>query len=106
LTLNPFGTYRGRQFSYPTRATGLGRLTALLMADQLAPLAPDYAGRTQDFTLLLAPYLGDRPPDQAAYDAEAFAYPYLVIPRSPLVGTPPWDRWGLEPHDPRYGVVS
>jgi hypothetical protein len=106
LRLNPFGTYRGRQLSYPTRATGLGRLTALLMADQLAPLAPDYAGRTQDFTLLLAPYLGDRPPDQAAYDAEAFAYPYLVIPRSPLVGTPPWDRWGLEPHDPRYGVVS
>ena len=80
LTLNPFGTYRGRQLTYPTRATGLGRLTALLMADQLAPLAPDYAGRTQDFPLLLAPYRGDRPPDEAARDAEAFAYPYLVVP--------------------------
>jgi hypothetical protein len=77
-----------------------------MMADQLAPLAPDYAGRTQDFTLLLAPYRGDRPPDQAARDAEAFAYPYLVVPRTPLVATPPWDRWHLEPHDARYGVLS
>ncbi len=53
LTLNPFGTYRGRQLSYPTRATGLGRLSALLMADQLAPLAPDYPGR--DAGLYAAP---------------------------------------------------
>ncbi len=105
LRLNPFGTYRGRQLSYPTRATGLGRLTALLMADQLAPLAPDYAGRTQDFALLLAPYLGDRPPDRAARDAEAFAYPCLVVPRSPLVAAPPWIRWRLEPHDPGYDLV-
>jgi hypothetical protein len=105
LSLNPFGTYRGRQLSYPTRATGLGRLTALLMADQLAPLAPDYAGRTQDFALLLAPYLGDRPPDQAARDAESFAYPCLVVPRSPFVAASPWNRWALEPHDAEYGVL-
>ncbi len=85
LSLNPFGTYRGRQLAYPTRATGLGRLVALLMADQLAPLAPDYAGRVQDFRLLIAPYLGDRPPVETAHDAEAFAYPCLVVPRSPLV---------------------
>jgi hypothetical protein len=106
LTLNPFGTYRGRQLSYPTRATGLGRRTALLMADQLAPLTPDYAGRSQDFTLLLAPYLGDRPPVEATRDAEAFAYPCLVVPRSPLVATQPWDRWHLEPHDQRYNLVD
>jgi hypothetical protein len=105
LLLNPFGTYRGRQLAYPTRATGLGRLTALLMADQLAPLAPDYAGRTQDFQLLLAPYLGDRPPDEATHDAEAFACPCLVVPRSPLVAPQPWGRWGLPPHDRRYDLV-
>jgi hypothetical protein len=105
LTLNPFGTYRGRQLSYPTRATGLGRLVALLMADQLAPLAPDYAGRVQDFRLLLAPYLGDRPPEAAAHDAEAFAYPFLVVPRSPLVAPQPWRRWDLAPHNPRYDLL-
>jgi hypothetical protein len=105
LSLNPFGTYRGRQLSYPTRATGLGRSMALLMADQLAPLAPDYAGRDQDFRLLLAPYRGDRPPEDAAHDAEAFAYPCLVVPRSPLVAPQPWNRWDLAPHNPRYDLL-
>lgn len=105
LALNPFGTYRGRQLSYPTRATGLGRTLALLMADQLAPLAPDYAGRAQDFRLLLAPYLGDRPPEDAEHDAEAFASPCLVVPRSPLVLPQPWRAWDLPAHDPRYDLV-
>jgi hypothetical protein len=49
-------SYRGRQLAYPTRATGLGRLMALLTADHLAPMAPDYARRVQDFQLLLAPH--------------------------------------------------
>jgi hypothetical protein len=102
LSLNPFGTYRGRQYSYPTRATGFGRTMTLLMGDQLAPLAPDYAGRTQDFTLLLAPFLGDRPPAEAAADAGTFAYPPLVVPRTPHVAAPPWDRWEIGPHDARY----
>jgi len=105
LTLNPFGSYRGRQLSYPTRVTGLGRAMALLMADQLAPLAPDYAGRSQDFRLLLAPYRGDRPPEDAAHDAEAFAYPHLIVSRSPLVASAAWHRWELAPHDPRYDLL-
>ena len=106
ITLNPFGTYRGRQLAYPTRATGLGRFTALLMADQLAPYAPDYAGRSQDFRLLLAAYAGDRPPAQIAQDAEAFSYPCLVVPRSPLVAPPAWRQWALPPHDLRYALPS
>jgi len=105
LFLNPFGSYRGRQLSYPTSVTGLGRAMALLMADHLAPLAPDYAGRVQDFRLLLAAYRGDRPPDEAAHDAESFAYPFLVVPRSPLVASASRHEWELARHDPRYDLL-
>ena len=52
----------------------------------------------QEFSLLIAPYVGDGPPDTIQYDAEAFAYPYLVLDDGRFIAPPAhrgWDGCGL-----------
>ncbi|MBN1250262.1 MAG: hypothetical protein JXC32_21540 [Anaerolineae bacterium] len=96
LTLNPFGTYAGRQMAYPSAATGLGKHLAVLIAETLRSPAPSYAGHRERFLLMLAPYTGDGPPAQLQADAEAFAYPYAVLSTAPAVARPPHRRWSGE----------
>jgi hypothetical protein len=79
LRLNPFGTYRGPQLHSPIARTGIGRLAAQNMAEQLHSLAPSYNGQEERFELLLAPYSGDRPPQQYAADAWSNAFPPLIL---------------------------
>ena len=105
VKLNPFGSYSGRQYRYATAETGLGALlaTTFSAADHLKPYAPSYNGRIQEFRLMLAPYVGDEPPESIRYDAEAFAYPYLVLNDEQVIADPPhrtWEGSGLgEPPD-------
>ncbi len=93
LRLNPFGTTWGRHPRYPTADTGLGKHLALLMADNLQSLAPSYNGYAETFTLMLAPYRGDAPPEALQHDAEAFAYPYALVSTSPMIGVPRHRTW-------------
>lgn len=75
VDLNPFGTYSGRQWRYPAATSGLGRLAAILGADNLDPYAPSWAGTSLGFSLMIAPYEGDRPPEGLQRDALIFATP-------------------------------
>lgn len=75
VALNPFGTYSGRQWKYPLAVTGLGRLAALLAADNLDPYGPSWEGSAVRFSLMLAPYGGDEPPRGLQRDALVFATP-------------------------------
>jgi hypothetical protein len=93
IRLNPFGTYTGSQLHYPTADTGLGRWAAIAGGETLRSLAPSYNGRSETFSLILAPYIGDAPPPELQADAEAFAYPYLLLSTSPRIGTPPHRAW-------------
>jgi hypothetical protein len=100
LLLNPFGSYWGRQYRYATADTGLGNLLAVRTSasGHIKPYAPSYNGRMQEFSLLIAPYHGDAPPETIQNDAEAFAYPYLVLNGDGLIAPPPhrcWDGAGL-----------
>ncbi|MEW5872026.1 MAG: hypothetical protein AB1894_22345 [Chloroflexota bacterium] len=100
VRLNPFGSYWGRQYHYATADTGLGRMLSVTLsaADHIKPYAPSYNGRIQEFSLLIAPYRGDRPPEALQNDAEAFAYPYLVLNDDGFIAEPPhrvWDGKGL-----------
>jgi hypothetical protein len=100
VLLNPFGSYWGRQYRYATADTGLGNLlaTTFSASDHIKPYAPSYNGHMQEFSLLLAPYSGDMPPETIQNDAEAFAYPYLVLNDDQLIAPPPhrsWDGTGL-----------
>jgi hypothetical protein len=93
ILLNPFGAYDGKQLRYPTAFSGLGRNLALVMSDHLETLAPSYNGRSEIFSQLLAPYVGDEPPRQLRCDAEAFAYPYAVVSPSPIIRPPAHRSW-------------
>lgn len=95
LRLNPFGSYTGRQYHYATKDTGIGKAiaTAASASDHLQPYAPDYNGRQQLFRLLIAPYAGDCPPETLQADAEAFAYPYIVLNDGEIIIDPAHREW-------------
>lgn len=73
VSLNPYGTWWGRQYRYPARHTGLGRLAAILTADHLFPSAPSWAGARLDVRVLVASYQGDAPPEGLIAMAERFS---------------------------------
>jgi hypothetical protein len=91
--LNPFGSYHGKQLSYVTAFTGLGKLIASMVAESLDPFAPSYNGQSEEFSQLIAPYAGDEPPEQIRNDAEAFAYPYAILSRSGAIQPPRHRHW-------------
>ncbi len=95
LMLNPFGTYFGPQYQYATSDTGLGNLMAVRFsaADQLKSYAPSYNGREQRFSLLIAPYQGDEPPNELRFDAEAYAYPAIVLNNPQTIRDPQHRKW-------------
>jgi hypothetical protein len=88
LRLNPFGTYTGPQLHAPIAETGIGRRAALRMAEHLHPLAPSYNGREERFELFIAPFTGERPPEQYMEDAWANAFPPLLSPLDPATPAP------------------
>ncbi len=93
--MNPFGSYHGKQLSYVTSSSGIGKFIALKMSESLDPLAPSYNGCAESFSLLIAPYSGNEPPEQIRNDAEAFAYPYAVISASKIVRPPRHREWSF-----------
>jgi hypothetical protein len=95
VRLNPFGTYWGKQYAYGTADTGLGKLMAVTFSasDHIKPYAPSFNGRAQEFRLLVAPYLGDVPPESARNSAEAFAYPPVVLNDDRVIADPPHRSW-------------
>ncbi len=98
VLLNPFGSYWGRQYRYATADTGLGNFLAtnLGFSDHIKPYAPSYNGRMLAFSLLIAPYCGDAPPESITADAEAFAYPYLALCDNQFIAPPPHRSWSGE----------
>jgi len=96
VVLNPFGSFWGRQYNYDTADTGLGKMLATVFSasDHIKPYAPSYNGQVQEFRLLVAPYVGDMPPQSTRNDAEAFAYPYLLLNDDHFIAPPPHRSWG------------
>jgi len=80
LSLNPFGSYFGRQLDYShLGGNGVGTGMATLASGSLKPSAPSYNGEVEKFSLLIAPYAGDAPPQALQDSAEAFFYPFGVV---------------------------
>ncbi len=90
LSLNPFGSYHGEQLDYSHMGgTGLGTAIANVASASIRPNGPSYNGRSERFSLLLAPYEGDAPGAEVQREAEAFhrspAVVYLESPdRAPV----------------------
>jgi hypothetical protein len=88
LSLNPFGSYHGRQLDYShLGGNGVGAELTEAASGALRPNGPSYNGQRLTFSLLLAPYQGDAPPSQLQADALAHFYPagaiYLQVPGGP-----------------------
>ncbi|TVQ25897.1 MAG: hypothetical protein EA383_06890 [Spirochaetaceae bacterium] len=73
IRLNPFGTWYGRQYAYPTARTGIGRAVALKTADQLDSYAPSWNGKSLKFALAVFPFSGDTPSPDIMEAAEFFS---------------------------------
>jgi hypothetical protein len=60
---------------------GLGTEITGAVSSALNSSAPSFNGKTVCFSLMLAPYLGDAPPQNIREDAAAFFYPFGVFYR-------------------------
>jgi hypothetical protein len=60
---------------------GLGAEITGAVSSALNSSAPSFNGKTVCFSLMLAPYLGDAPPQNIREDAAAFFYPFGVFYR-------------------------
>jgi hypothetical protein len=80
LSINPFGSYHGRQIDYShLGGLGMGADITVAASGSLRPNGPSYNGQTVRFSLLLAPYTGDEPPQALQDSASAFFYPPGVV---------------------------
>ncbi len=86
ISLNPFGTYFGRQFDYShLGGNGVGEELMTCIAPHLKSTAPSYNGKEEEFSLMIAPYIGDAPQREVQRDALGFFYPYgIIYMRSPF----------------------
>lgn len=85
ISLNPFGSYYGRMIDYRhLGGNGIGARLLTAFSGALKPNGPSYNGRTLRFSLMIAPYAGDQPPDELQAEAGLHFYPpEVVIHRSP-----------------------
>jgi hypothetical protein len=85
ISLNPFGSYYGKQLDY-SHLGGNGNGTVIMQAfsGALQPNGPSFNGETLHFSLMLAPYAGDEPPQELQDLAAAHFYPPGVIVHSSL----------------------
>jgi hypothetical protein len=85
LSLNPFGSYYGKQLDY-SHLGGNGNGTVIMQAfsGALQPNGSSFNGGTLHFSLMLAPYAGDEPPQELQDMAAAHFYaPGAIVHSSP-----------------------
>jgi len=100
LWLNPFGSYYGRQLDYGhLDGNGVGAEVTAHFSSALRPNGPSYNGRRERFSLLLAPYAGDAPPEALQAEAFAFFAAPSVVYRSAAATADPSPRLAWEVRD-------
>jgi hypothetical protein len=85
VSLNPFGSYYGKQFDYShLGGNGNGTVIMQTFSGALQPNGPSFNGETLRFSLMLAPYTGDEPPQELQNVADAHFYSPGIIVHSAL----------------------
>lgn len=80
IFINPYGTYYGKQLDYSHLSENdVGVELICAVAPFLKSSAPSYNGGKLNFALMIAPYEGDKPPENIQNDAMDFFYPYGII---------------------------
>ncbi|HOC91458.1 MAG TPA: hypothetical protein PKH33_03720 [bacterium] len=80
-SLNPFGTYFGKQFSHLNEGFNLAYEMTMAVGAQHRPTAPSFNGGRVRMSLMLAPYEGDAPSQALRTEADLFSMPPAVIVR-------------------------
>lgn len=73
VTLNPFGTYYGKQRKYPTRSNGCAADAFTVVSPQSRSIAPSYNGVEQWMSLALVCYDGLYPDDKTMNFVNGFS---------------------------------
>ncbi len=85
LTLNPFGTYFGKQYYQPTWGNRAGYQIALVSADQYSSSASTYNGYDYQFSLMISFFKGRKLPTPIKNNLIAFATPpYVTMDKRPV----------------------
>ena len=79
IRINPFGTYYGKMLHHWTDGTGHAQELVKDTFTSYRSTAPTYNGKTLNFELIIAPYLGDEPPEDIQSFANHFSLPPLII---------------------------
>ncbi len=86
LSINPFGSYHGQQLDYSHMGgIDLGYKMNLVAGSHIRPNGPSYNGQREAFSLMLAPYHGDKPSALLQAAAQNFFY----SPAITYLSTPP-----------------
>ena len=79
VSINPFGTYHGRQYQPQTWGNRQGYEATLLTGEQFASAGPTYNGKTRKFALLFAFFKGQQIPERIKQDLIGYAHMPTVI---------------------------
>ncbi|MFX1298024.1 MAG: hypothetical protein ACFFD2_24635, partial [Promethearchaeota archaeon] len=79
IRINPFGTYYGNMLKHWTDGTGHGQDLVKNTFTTYRSTGPTYNGKTLHFELIIAPYLGDEPPEEIQSFANHFSFPPLIL---------------------------
>ncbi|MFH1152991.1 MAG: hypothetical protein V1793_04160 [Pseudomonadota bacterium] len=102
-SINPFGTYSGKQYSHPTWGNRQGYEAALISGEQYRSAAPTFNGGGNRFSLMITCFSGDQVPDQVRQDLCCFANPALIFS---LKGTSRTVASGRHPSVPKVCGAS
>lgn len=79
IRINPFGTYYGKMLNHWTDGTGHAQELVKDTFTSYRSTAPTYNGKTLNFELIIAPYLGDEPPEEIQSIANHFSFQPLIL---------------------------
>ncbi|MHA1619868.1 MAG: hypothetical protein ACTSVZ_11360, partial [Promethearchaeota archaeon] len=79
VRINPFGTYYGKMLHHWTTGSGFAQKMIPNYSSTFKSTAPTFSGKTIEFDLIIAPYLGDAPDSNLQAVANHYSIPPLVL---------------------------
>ncbi|MFW9903240.1 MAG: hypothetical protein ACFFFH_02825 [Candidatus Thorarchaeota archaeon] len=86
IRINPFGTYFGRMLHHWTHGTGHAQKITPHYSGTFKSTAPTFSGKTVEFEIMIAPYLGNKPSTELQSSANHFSFPPLIVYQDPQAG--------------------
>ncbi|TFH30779.1 MAG: hypothetical protein E4G98_01430 [Promethearchaeota archaeon] len=79
VRINPFGTYYGKMLHHWTMGSGFAQKMIPGYSSTFKSTAPTFSGKTVEFDLIIATYLGDAPDPNLQMVANHYSFPPLIL---------------------------